>query len=400
MKIGILTLHDSPNYGAVLQAYAMRAYLTGLGHKAFVIDRRRDPGNAPLRTPPAERGAMRLLGLFKVDARNGAREYARRCERTLAFERDRIGMSPYHFHGWKDAPSDLGLDLVLVGSDQVWNANNLDPADYLLKDVPGNPPGIAYAASVGMPEFPADRLEDFRTGFARFAAIGVREREAAEMVRSLGFAAEHVVDPVLLAGRDVWASVLADGASPADATPRTFAYFLAEDVPAMLPELADFAARTGRRVDLFVDWFVRRSPHGIGGWMKNGRFWRKWRRRGIDFRLCAGPEEFVRSIAAAAAVVSNSYHALMFSLVFGREVRIVLPTHPVRRKMNARLCEFEGALTEGPLVAEKLSDALRSLGSGEHVAIRTDALAARVAASDRWLTAAISAARTGGARTA
>ena len=391
MKIGILTLHDSPNYGAVLQAYAMRAHLVGLGHEAFVIDRRRDPGNAPLRTPPAERGEMRLLGLFKVDARNGAREYARRCERTLAFERDRIGMSPYHFHDWKDAPSDLGLDLVLVGSDQVWNANNLDPADYLLKDVPGNPPGIAYAASVGMPEFPADRLEDFRTGFARFAAIGVREREAAEMVRSLGFAAEHVVDPVLLAGRDVWTPVLADGAGPTDATPRTFAYFLAEDVPAMLPELADFAARTGRRVDLFVDWFVRRAPHGVGGRMKNGRFWAKWRRRGIDFRLDAGPEEFVRSVASAEAVVSNSYHALMFALVFGREVRVVLPTHPVRRKMNARLREFEGALTEGPLVADDLSVALRSLAAGEAVGIRTGELAARVSASARWLEEAIGA---------
>lgn len=400
MKIGILTLHDSPNYGAVLQAYAMRSYLTGLGHETFVIDRRRDSGNAPLRTPPPERDFARLLGLFRVDARNGAREYERRCERTLAFERDRIGMSPYHFHDWKDAPSDLGLDLVLVGSDQVWNANNLDPKDYLLKDVPGDPPGIAYAASIGMPEFPADRLEDFRAGFARFAAIGVREREAVEMVRSLGFAAEHVVDPVLLAGRDVWASVSADDASPADVTPRTFAYFLAEEVPAMLPELADFAAKTGRRVDLFVDWYVRRAPHGIGGWMKNGKFWRKWRGRGIDFRLDAGPEEFVRSIAAANSVVSNSYHALMFSLKFGKDVRIVLPTHPVRRRMNARLREFEGTLTEGPLIAEKLSDALRSLASSEHVAIRTETLASRVAASDRWLTAAISAARTGGARTA
>ena len=386
MKIGILTLHDSPNYGAVLQAYAMRAYLTGLGHEAFVIDRRRDSGNASLRTPPAERDFARLFGLFKVDARNGAREYARRCARTLSFERNRIGMSAYHFHAWKDAPRELGLDLVIVGSDQVWNANNLDPADYLLKGVPGNPPGIAYAASVGMPEFPADKLGEFRAGFARFAAIGVREREAAEMVRALGFAAEHVVDPVLLAGRDVWKDMLTGGT---DVTTRTFAYFLAEDVPAMLPELADFAAKTGRRVDLFVDWFVRRAPHGIGGWMKNGKFWEKWRRRGIDFRLDAGPEEFVCAIAAAEAVVSNSYHALMFSLVFGREVRIVLPTHPVRRKMNARLREFEGTLTEGPLVADKLSDALRSLASSEHVVIRTEALMSRVAASNRWLKATL-----------
>lgn len=382
MRIGILTLHDSPNYGAVLQAYAMRAYLAGLGHEAFVIDRRRDPGNASLRTPPPGRDFVRLLGLFRVDARNGAREHARRCERTLAFERDRIGMSPYHFHDWKDAPSDLGLDLVLVGSDQVWNANNLDPADYLLKGVPGNPPGIAYAASIGMPEIPADKVGEFRAGFARFAAIGVREREAAEMVRSLGFAAEHVVDPVLLAGRGAWEDVLATGA---DGTPRTFAYFLAEDIPAMLPELADFAAKTGRRVDLFVDWFVRRAPHGVGGWLKNGKFWRTWRQRGIDFRLDAGPEEFVRSIAAAEAVVSNSYHALMFSLVFGREVRIVLPTHPVRRKMNARLREFEELLEEGALVCDSLGAALTSFESNARTVIRTEILSSRIASSRAWL---------------
>ena len=393
MKIGILTLHDSPNYGAVLQAYAMRAWLTDRGHEAFVIDRRRDPGNAPLRTPPAERDFARLLGLFKVDARNGAREYARRCERTLAFERDRIGMSPYHFHDWEDAPRDLGLDLVLVGSDQVWNANNLDPADYLLRDVPGSPPGIVYAASVGMPEFPADRLEDFRAGFARFAAIGVREREAAEMVRSLGFAAEHVVDPVLLAGRDVWTPVLADGANRADATPRTFAYFLAEDFESMLPALADFAARTGRRVDLFVDWYVRRAPHGIGGWMRNGRFWKKWRDRGIDFRLDAGPEEFVRSIAAADAVVSNSYHALMFSIVFGKDVRIVRPTHPVRRQMDARMLEFETLLTSGKLVYDDLRSALGVREPSAPVVFRTDALQTRIAFSRNWLASALEGCR-------
>ena len=389
MRTGILTLHDSPNYGAVLQAYALRAHLSSLGHEAFVIDRRR--ADAPLRTPPPVRDSVKLAGLFRADARNGAREYEVRCARTLAFLRGRVGMSPCHFSAWSDAPRDLGVDAVVVGSDQVWNANNLDPADYLLGGIPGSPPGIAYAASIGMPEFPADKLGEFRAGFARFAAIGVREREAVEMVQSLGFAAEHVVDPVLLAGREAWRSLLAEDASRVGGTPGTFAYFLAEDVEAMLPELADFAARTGRRIGLFVDWYVRRAPHGIGGWMKNGKFWRKWRNRGIDFRLDAGPEEFVRSIAAAEAVVSNSYHALMFSLVFGREVRIVLPTHPVRRQMNARLREFEGTLTDGPLIAAGLSGALASLAAGERVTVRADALSARTDASRAWLSNALEA---------
>lgn len=393
MRIGILTLHDSPNYGAVLQAYAMRAYLTGLGHEAFVIDRRRDAGDAPLRTPPRARDSVRLFGLIKADARNGAREYARRCERTLAFERDRIGMSAYHFHDWEDAPRDLGLDVVLVGSDQVWNANNLDPADYLLKGVPGNPRGVAYAASIGMPEFPADRMDDFRTGFARFAAIGVREREAAELVRSLGFAAEHVVDPVLLAGRDVWTPVLADGANPTDATPGTFAYFLAEDFESMLPLLAREAKRTGRRVELFVDWFVRRAPHGIAGYLRNRAWESRWRGLGVDLRLDAGPLEFVRSLSAAGRILSNSYHALMFSIVFGKDVRIVRPTHPVRRQMDARLLEFESLLSSGKLVFDDLRSALDVREPFAPAVFRTEALRARIAFSRDWLSSALEVCR-------
>ena len=121
------------------------------------------------------------------------------------------------------------------------------------------------------------------------------------------------------------------------------------------------------------------------------RFWKKWKDRGIDFRLDAGPEEFVRSIAAADSVVSNSYHALMFSLVFGREVRIVLPTHPFRRKMNARLREFEGTLTDGPLIADTLSAALASLAEGACATVRTDALSKRADASRAWLSSALEA---------
>ena len=38
MKIGILTFHWATNYGAVLQCYALQAYLEQLGHNVRVID--------------------------------------------------------------------------------------------------------------------------------------------------------------------------------------------------------------------------------------------------------------------------------------------------------------------------------------------------------------------------
>lgn len=385
MRIGILTLHDSVNYGAVLQAHALKSHLAALGHEAVVIDRRRNP-DLTLRTPPFQPQEFRLFGTIPCEPYDGLRETAVRIARTEDFMCREVGLTAFRFSDWRDAPADLGLDLIVVGSDQVWNANNLDPSDYLLGKVPGNVPGIAYAASIGMPAFPADRAEEFREGFARFRAIGVREREAAEMVRALGFAAEHVVDPVLLADRTAWDGLLAGSRS---GPRRVFAYFLSEDLDATAEALSRFARCRSARVDLFVDWFVRKTPRGVSRWLKNRRHAAKLSRGGIDLRLDAGPVEFVRAIAASEVVVSNSYHALMFALLFGKDVRIVLPTHPVRRKMNARLREFEALVEGAPLVMPDLASALASLDTGERMSVRAEALDARIAASRDWLVRAL-----------
>lgn len=386
MRLGILTLHDSVNYGALAQAYALRFHLSSLGHDAVVIDRRRDPSSCAVRTPFRFHDTCRAFGLFRADAHNCERESSVRVERTLRFLSERVGLTRYSFHDWRDAPRDLGVDAIVVGSDQVWNANNLDPNDYLLRDTPKGIPGVAYAASVGMPEFPRERLEDYRRGFARFVAIGARERSAAELVRSLGVEAAHVADPVLLAGTAPWDGIVADRGAKSG---RVFAYFLAEDFPAMFGELGRFAALRGGRVDFFSDWFTLGRVKGWRRAWRNKMRLAKWRNAGIDLRVDAGPEEFVRSLAAADVVVSNSYHALVFALLFGKEARIVLPTHPARRAMNSRLEEMGEDFVDGPILHETLASALVSLSSGYKCTIRRDSLDAYVAASREWLAMAL-----------
>lgn len=37
MKIGIITVYDSPNFGSYLQAYALRKYLETMGHDVFWV---------------------------------------------------------------------------------------------------------------------------------------------------------------------------------------------------------------------------------------------------------------------------------------------------------------------------------------------------------------------------
>ena len=118
MRIGILTLHDSVNYGAVLQAYALRSYLTALGHEAVVIDRRRNP-DLTLRTPPFQPRTFRLFGIFPCEARDGLREACVRIARTEEFLLQNVGLTPCRFCDWRDAPADLGLDQPKVDEGQM-----------------------------------------------------------------------------------------------------------------------------------------------------------------------------------------------------------------------------------------------------------------------------------------
>lgn len=390
MRVGILTLHDSVNYGAILQAYALRSFLTSLGHDVFLIDRRRN-AQCTLRGPVPGPDRFPSHGPFSLDARTGEREYAHRCERTLAFLRESVGLSPYCFSDWRKAPEDLGVDALVVGSDQVWNANNHDPADYMLGTLPRKVRGIAYAASIGMRSLPTDRLADYRRGLAGFTAIGMREREGVEIVRGLGFPAEQVVDPVLLAGPDIWRRILAT--SSADSCgPRVVCYFLAEDFAGMVPALSAFSGRCGRAVDFFVDRFWLRQPKTFSQFRRNRRFWRSCAEAGVRFRLDAGPIGFVRALTAADAVVTNSYHALMFSLLFGKEVRVVLPTHPRRQLMNARLTEACRDFVEGPAVSAGLDAALASLSAGERTRVRGAAVESAARQSAQWLSRALASA--------
>lgn len=387
MRLGILTLHAQTNYGAVLQAFALRAALADMGHDVRVIDRWRDDDCARLKGILASRSPGKWLKWVKgAMSCSGVVAELRRRLATMRFIRQNLNITDYHFHHWKDAPRDMGLDAIVVGSDQVWNAANLVPADYLLKETPPGIPGIAYAASIGMESLPDELLDEYRDGFRRFSAISVRERTAAEMVEKCGSRAEVVVDPTLLAPRSLW-----DRFKPVrlPSKPYVTCYFLLEDIDSMKAAIRRFTETAGVDVEMFVGGYWRRASLDPERIRKNIKDFRKWCEAGVRLRLDAGPAEFASSIAGSCGVVTNSYHALMFSLIYGKNVRVMQPTDPSRRVMAARFEEVAESFVTGPMFAETLEEGLRSVLSGEAVGVDDAALAERISFSRDWLVNAL-----------
>ena len=383
MRLGILTLHAQTNYGAVLQAFALRTALADMGHDVYVIDRWRDDDCARLKGILASRSPKDWQKWIKgALSCSGVVAELRRRLATMRFIRKNLNLTDYHFHHWKDAPRDMGLDAIIVGSDQVWNAANLVPSDYLLKETPPGIPGIAYAASIGMESIPDDLRTEYCDGFRRFSAISVRERTAAEMVMKCGSRADVVVDPTLLAPKGLW-----DRFKPSlpPSKPYVTCYFLLEDIDSMKATIRRFTETTGVDVEMFVGGYWRKASINPEQIRKNLKDFRKWREAGVRLRLDAGPAEFVSSIAGSCGVVTNSYHALMFSLIYGKNVRVMQPTDPSRRVMSARFEEVLESFAKGPMFANTLEEGLRSVLSNEVVKVDDVALAKRVSFSREWL---------------
>lgn len=397
MKVGILTFHSQLNYGGVLQCWALQTALEKMGHQVVVIDRWLDKDNFRL-----ERGfdkfGVRQWCRFFVRALWGLGDLAQfnRIRSTKRFLRNRLKLSPYHFVDWEDAPKGLGVDMLVVGSDQVWHCGDWgDPRVYLLDGAPSIP-AIAYAASFGMTKLPQwifEGHEDlaaepiYRKGLARFKAMSCREAEGVRLCETLGFKAEHVVDPTLLLGFDDWSPVVEPAKGLTAKQSCLVCYFMSEKVEKSLPVIEKFAKAKKCRVKIFTE-FGNASLLPFPA--SHARF-KTWA-RGICRRLLsnvsvdvsAGPKEFLQGIANATWVVSDSFHALMFSTVFKKNVRMLKPQTDFRQKMFARIEEF-AAHAYGRLVVDNLQQALESFGCGEMVSIDEQWLESRKRQSEDFL---------------
>jgi hypothetical protein len=383
LRVGILTYHSEMNYGCTLQAYAMQEAYKELGQDSIIIDRYITPNNALLLGPLDSITPTSILRLFVRCLLNlGTISMIIRVLKTLNFHRKYMHKTTYSFYEWNDAPKDLGVDMISVGSDQIWNANLYSPIPYLLKDVSPDIPGISYAASIGMPALMPKYLKDYKEGFSRFKAISVREQQAVRLIGDLGYEAVHVVDPTLLVSPNLWNKFRSKKNYKRK---RLLCYTLAEDLFSLLPILEDFARRNDCDVILFPDRYEKRYDRNIHGLkqMISERY--RLSSSPVNVFISAAIEDFMREISAATWIVTNSYHALMFSVIYKRNIRIIVPTDKIRKGMHARMQEFAGSIIGGPLMQSDIMGALASFERGETITVDEKELNKIIQYSRDWL---------------
>lgn len=387
MKVGILTYHSEVNFGSVLQAYAVQESFKALGCEVEIIDRWMDCRNRYAKGPLLDLNFKNLLKIL-IRSLYTTGEISRifRYVKTCKFKQKYLKVSAYSFYDWKDAPRQLDYDVVSVGSDQVWNANLFDPNDYLLAQLSSKIARMSYAASIGMNAIPEALKPVYKNALSQYIGVSVRENSAVALLSELGIAAEKVVDPTLVVDRDVWDRMIDYKPSPSAMQGRKLVvYVLAEKLESILPLVEDFCKRNKCRASIFVDNWVGYCARSFRGVASAVRFRFRLASNNIKLCLSACPSDFVREIASSTWVITNSFHALMFSTIYRKEVRIIKPTDKVRLQMHSRMQEFEGSIIKGPLMQESVASAMTSIENDGAIAYDDHLLSEKVMATRRWL---------------
>lgn len=201
--VGVMSMQRIRNYGSTLQAYGLRRVLESLGCEVRFVDYR--PGRClvgpgrPSRLPrPAAKLAEVLSGPGPLSARLAYASYKRRYD-ARAWPLLGIPEEP-------DCRTD-GLDMLVIGSDEVFNCVQPNPDVGFSPDLfgAGSRAGrtITYAASCGnttVAKLRAHGVDGEVAGWLRsLDAVSVRDENTASVVRELaGVDPVRSLDPVLV----------------------------------------------------------------------------------------------------------------------------------------------------------------------------------------------------------
>lgn len=321
MRIGLLSPHYAYNYGAKLQAFALKTYLRKQGHDAVIINRR----------PAYQCAIPSFLGRM-----------ARRLEEFA--KRNSFGKfedtflqpqtEPIITEGdWSKFPS-FKLDAVIVGSDQVWRDDYAFSSfgyNLFLDFVDEATKRISYAPSLGKESWnaPEEVSEKVRQLLHKFDAISVRESSSISILKDkFDVDSQLVVDPTMLLSSDEYREIFN---IPIKSDNYIAAYILDdnETFKKRLRQLAQEAQKPIHKISVG-------SPKSSLGIMLN------------RFQRMTPVTKWIENIANASSVITNSFHGMVFSIIFRKQFVVVMNKErgAARFKSLLEMLGLENRLTD------------------------------------------------------
>lgn len=335
MKIGIITFHFVSNQGAVLQCYALQKYLEDRGHEVYVINYR--PRYHTVRYAAIKNPFLYSRGFWRKFYSKGnvermyltLRSFVRclylNCKSTdrnvlQCFDsfRNKYLNLTREYTTLEELRQDPPLfEAYICGSDQLWNPELLDQKidnAYFLKFGSPETLRISYAVSIGR-KMPEKYLREIKFLCKEFTAVSLREYDK-QVIDAIHKKVYICIDPTFLLTADDYSQI----EEKIDITePYIFVYGF-ETTDVMINAIIEATEKYKCRV-------INGSP---------GRVKYKGDAENI---IEYGPGRFLSYIKNAECVVTNSFHATTFSIIYKK--RFITVPHSTRSlRMTSLLKRF------------------------------------------------------------
>lgn len=293
MKIGIVTVHDSNNYGSFLQAYALQEVCRDMGHEVYFVQTRGKTFVKSTFIPEISFGK-----LFR-HPKSTLKNYWNGILKWKAFLSDQKIFREIHSEELDQ------MDMILLGSDEIWNVrvrSFQNPVFY----GQGRTNVIAYAVSAGKADYEdMQSYPEFTRDIRKIRKIMVRDKRTQSVVEKIcGYSPDIVCDPTFLTDSTLFRQKEKRKSRIPDRYLLVYSYYVSSRFQEKIRE------------------FARMNHLKI----VSACFYCGW----ADYNIMCGPMEFCRMIEDAEYVITTTFHGTIFSVL--NEKRFV--TLPASVKTN------------------------------------------------------------------
>lgn len=276
--IGNLTFNRAINYGAVLQAFALKEKVSSYTQAEIINYIQSFVQNIYIVKGNKIKEFIRYIFFHKRDKKFNAFIKAISSEKIY----DKVALRQADY------------EKIIVGSDQVWNYGcSGNDEMFLLPDMETKK--YSYAASFGVAELPEKQVSFFKGKLSKFRYLSVREKTGQDICKNqLGLSAEVVLDPTLLLTKEEWVERF-------HIQNKNKKYILVYAFEKS-KELTTVAKRMAKLTGLPIYSISVSTKDFFGNKVIKS----------------AGPKEWVELFYNAAFVVTDSFHGTAFSVNFNK----------------------------------------------------------------------------------
>ena len=316
MRIGILTLPLHTNYGGILQAYALQTVLERMGHEVVVFDTPNKVALPPLWKLPLSLGKRVLKKMLGKGGRVFCEHYQNKTRPVIA-----KNIQPFvdkYIHR-KVIRSFVKLDskeydAIVVGSDQVWRCiyfpclwlgQQMENA-YLSFAQNWDIKKIAYAASFGTDnwEYNDEHTLNCKHLLQMFDFVSVREATGVNICKQyFNVDAEHVLDPTMLLSAQDYKTLFQERQTPL--SKGTLLNYVLDETD----EIENLIKKLSSEKKMIP--FAVNNPY------------EEDESKPLNQRIKPSVETWLRGFYDADFVITDSFHACVFSIIFKKQFIVV-----------------------------------------------------------------------------